>query len=192
MTMQRMKRGDLTRLHPRKAAHTDVYQPAPVAANVQPAKSGGGSEEVAKLHTQLAQLRTENKELRLLANTTEGTSALEAELGKAKEETAAAVTRFTKAEAKVVELEAREMPEAPEPAAPVDSVNLSTVQQVRSKGNTMRIDCTVEPTDGPLAETVAIYLTLEEGAKLRLEEPEAEPEEPEEEVKDDDDDDEDQ
>ncbi len=199
MTMQRMKRGELSRVAPSKAPHTDVYQPAPRAA-AQVAPKGNGSNEVEALQGQLTALRAENKELKLLADApapevdvaqieelkqtaTDAmaraeaaeakVAALEAreapgseELDKAKEDTAAALAMAEAAEAKVAALEARE------PPAQVGTVKVTTVDQVRSKGNTMRVDCVVEPTEGPLAPNVALYLTLEEGAKLQLEETE--------------------
>lgn len=190
MTMQRLKRGDLSRINPRRAPHTDVYQPAPVAAKVQPVKSGGGAAEVANLQNQLNRVLADNKQLAQKLAATETALSLRAEendeskmLAKREEELRMAVTRFKEAEAKVAELEAQEHPKA----QVVDSVRIHNVQQVRSKDTTMRIDCTVEPTEGPLAAEVALYLTVEEGAKLRLEEEPApeEVEEPEEEGKDD-------
>ncbi len=185
-TMQRLKRGDLSRIRPRTAMHTDVFQGTPVAANVQPVAKGKDVEAVAKLQAQVAALTTENKELSLLTHTTEAVDAANAELTKVKEQLGAADARATAAEERVGELEARDPAEAPV-VEPVDSVRITNVQQVRVKGNTMRVDFEVEPTEGPLKQTIALYLTVEEGAKLKLDEPEAPAEEPaEEEVKDDD------
>jgi hypothetical protein len=171
--MKRMKRGDMSRVNMRRATHTDVYHPPPVAATRAQAPAGSGDGKVQELQTELAKVKADNKKL---SNLTADSSA---RLDKAAEETQAAVKRAEAAEQRAEDAEAalKEVPTPAEPPAPVDSVKVQAVKQVRSKGSTMRIDCAVEPTDGPLQAEVAIYLTVEEGAKLRLEE-EAKDEQP--------------
>jgi len=152
MTMQRLKRGDMSRLHPSKAAHTDVYQPAPITP-VQSAKVNDN--EVVELRSQVAALTNEKRVL---------TENLQKETEACKVAEAKEAQALQRAEA--AEAAAKEVADVP-PVVAVNSLKVTSVTQVRSKENTMRIDCIVEPTTGPLTETVAIYLTVEEGAKLQ-------------------------
>ena len=159
MTMQRLKRGDLTRINPRKAMHTDVYQPSPKVA--APVAAPSDDSAVKELQAQLASLKQEKRGLEEQLKIAEGSKR-----------DAVAQAETEKQRAKVAEEKLKEAQEETPEQEPVNSVKVKEVARVRRRENTMRIDCTVDPTDGPLAEKVAIYLTVEEGEKIRLEEEE--------------------
>lgn len=158
--MQRLKRGDINRISPRHGRPTETFHPAPIAAArttasppaAQPQTDPRVARELEEVKKQLAAAQEKCTEIN---RTCDG---LRAELAEGKSKEAALE--------KQLEGALEDLNSATAPAAAVNSVRVQEIQQVRSKGNTMRIDCTVEPTEGPLESTIAIYLTVEEGAKL--------------------------
>jgi len=152
--MQRLKRGDMSRLHPDRAKHTDVYQPAPVQQAPQTTEQ---SPEVAALQQEVQKQRDRINELQT------GQSDLSAD-------NEALKAQLTDARKEAQELK-QALKEVPEPAAPAQGIEVIRVANARKKDKLIRLDCQTKPTKGPVGTELALYLPADKLMDLLTEPP---------------------
>lgn len=158
--MQRLRRGELTRMNSRAAVHNDVFMgPAPEQ------KSASSNEELGSLQSKLATLKQENADLGNALKKAEAT------LAKANEDAYIELKEnLEEAQAKAAEAVAdreklkQELKKQAQPAKGLRVLKITSVST--SDEGLMRIDCEVKPTDGPMGSTVAVIIPTDEVNKL--------------------------
>lgn len=166
--MQRLRRGELSRISTRVGAHTDVHMGAP---KEKTAAATGENPAVVKLQQQLQDLQTRNGELE--KNLQEAQEALDSQaqddqLDKVQQELEAVKAEAAKLAADREELE-KQLAEQPE-VETATGLRVVKIMEVSETDDLMRIDCEFKPTSGPLGDSGAIILPVSEVDKLITEE----------------------
>lgn len=160
--MKRFRRGEISRVNPKKGVHTDVHFGATAQAGSTPATGENQDARVKKLTDRVAALEAENAELKKAKGT------LDDQHEDAYVELKAKLDTVTTENAKLVtdreELE-RQLSEQEAPKS-VSGLRVLKVLEVSETDDLMRVDCELKPTDGPLASTGAIILPISEVWKL--------------------------
>ncbi len=139
--IQRLKRGEMSRIDPSKAQHTDVFQPAPAP----PYTSESVEQDVGPLLAEIAQQKRQNEDLRTALTDSQG-------------ELDAVKRQLT--DARSDELKLKEELEAvkTEELKPTQGVEILSVEEVRKKDGLARLDCVTKPTKGPVGDQVSLYI----------------------------------
>jgi len=173
--IQRLQRGELSRINARKGRSTDVYI-GPPGGTPQP-QATDSNEAMQKLQTENARLQNEAKKAM-----TEAQVAVE-QLKSAQTQVDNTQKKLQEQKQRIDELEkaAAEKPEAA-PAEPVKGVRILSVEESNEADGLVRLDCKLKPTTGPLGETAAIIIPYDELDKV-FDDGEDTPEEPSDDTK---------
>jgi hypothetical protein len=151
--MRRLQRGEMSRMDPRRGKHTDVHIGAPggAAAAAAPATDDAAQKQIQKVQEQNSQLqkelqnRTQERDVAAeqLSDLQQRVDGLMQELAAAKEMTA-------------------------EPMEPVAGLRVLGIDDYNEADGLVRLDCSLKPTTGPLAEFGAIIIPLEDLQQLEI------------------------
>ena len=178
--MQRLQRGELTRMSPRAGKHTDVHMGAPTVVPAVTADVNTTGAEVAKLSAQVQQLQKENANLTDQledAQRNTDSSKLEEALKDALEkvdtlEAVQAELKSTREKMDALEMAKMELEEeietaqAKETPDPVNGLRVVKINEVTETDDLVRLDCELRPTTGPLASEGALIIPVSEIDKL--------------------------